>query len=108
MERENDIFFEEWAFLARVDPEAFERRRRKVIDEFLSNSGRHRPGAEILQRRIDALRGRSKDPRECLLAISRLMHDQLVCLGDELNSLKNGLGKLQEKNTTHCSGLLQH
>jgi hypothetical protein len=108
MGRENDIFFEEWAFLARVDPEAFERRRRKVIDQFISSSGRHRPAAELLQRRIDALRGRSNDPRECLLVISRLLHDQLVCLGDELNSLKDGLGKLQKKSAPDCTGLLQH
>jgi len=49
MKRETDFFFEEWAFLARIDPEAFERRRRKVINEFLSTSGRKRMLGVMLQ-----------------------------------------------------------
>lgn len=108
MERDTDIFFEEWAFLARVDPDAFERRRRKVIDEFLSNSVRRRPGAELLQRQIDALRSRCSDPRQSLLVISRMLHDQLVCLDDELNSLKDGLGKLHDTRPPECNRVLQH
>lgn len=103
MERDTDIFFEEWAFLARVDPDAFERRRRKVIDEFLNSSVRRRPGAELLQRKIDALRGRCTDPAQSLLLISRMLHAQLVCLDDELNSLKDGLGNLLQPDPRHTA-----
>ena len=96
MKRENDFFFEEWAFLAKVDPEAFERRRRKVIDEFLSNSGRQRALGEQLQREIDAVRGRTEEPLEALLAISSMLYEQLRFLGEELHALRNAVGKLRD------------
>lgn len=100
MKRENDFFFEEWAFLAKVDPEAFERRRRKVIDEFLRNSGRKRALGERLQREIDAVRGRAEEPMQALLAISGMLYEQLGFLGEELHALRNAVGKLKDAKET--------
>lgn len=102
MKRENDFFFEEWAFLAKVDPEAFERRRRKVIDEFLGNSGRQRALGEQLQREIDAVRGRAGEPLEALLAISGMLYEHLGFLGEELHALRDAVGRLKDAKETEC------
>lgn len=103
MKRENDFFFEEWAFLAKVDPEAFERRRRKVIDEFLSNSGRQRALGEQLQREIDAVRGRAGEPLEALLAISGMLYEHLGFLGEELHVLRDAVGRLKDAQEAECT-----
>jgi hypothetical protein len=87
MKRENDFFFEEWAFLARVDPEAFERRRRNLIAEFLAASPRQRALGEALQNRIDQARGRAAEPLEALLAIALMLRAELGRLAEKLHAL---------------------
>jgi hypothetical protein len=87
MKRENDFFFEEWAFLARVDPEAFEQRRRVVIAGFLATSLRPRALGEALQARIDLARGRAAEPLEALLTIALMLHAELGRLGEKLHAL---------------------
>ena len=94
MKRESDFFFEEWAFLASIDPAAFERRRRQVIAEFLRTSGQQRACGELLQRRIDVLRERIVDPRESLVAMARMLSEQLNLLGEHLDAMRDVLGKL--------------
>jgi len=90
-----DFSFEEWAALARHDPEAFERRRREVIDEFLRSSGSQRARGEALQREIDAVRKRAETPQDALLAISGMLHAQLSFLGEELCALRKDLGRIE-------------
>ncbi|MFZ2268219.1 MAG: DUF3135 domain-containing protein [Azonexus sp.] len=87
MKSENDFFFEEWAFLARVDPEAFERRRRNLIAEFLAASPRQRALGEALQARIDLARGRAAEPLEALLVIAAMLRAELGRLAEKLHAL---------------------
>jgi len=95
MKRETDFFFEEWAFLARIDPEAFERRRLKAIDEFLSMSCRQRILGEMLQHQIDATRVQAGNPQAALQALAKMLGDELVFLGEELNLLSDHIDKLR-------------
>lgn len=82
-----DYYFNEWAFLAQADPEAFERRRKQYIDAFLRRTGRHRRRLEALQASIDAERRHEVSPQQTVLALSRMMCASL----DELHAAMTGL-----------------
>ncbi len=84
---DTEFHFSEWAFLARVDPDAFERRRRMTIERFLNKSGRQKSLGLTLQREIDAERARAGDSRLAMLAISRMMFRSLAFLGEELSTM---------------------
>ncbi|MGE5470993.1 MAG: DUF3135 domain-containing protein [Bacteroidota bacterium] len=88
MKHQDGFFFEEWAFLARVDPEAFERRRQETIASFIRASGSQRAEGERLQAQVDQLRARLPDPRESLLAITQLMYQSVNLLGEKMQSLQ--------------------
>lgn len=75
---ESDYHFSEWAFLAQTDPAAFERRRRACIEQFLRESGHRRPRLEALQATIDAECELAGNPREAMLAVSRMMCHSLA------------------------------
>lgn len=84
--------FEEWSLLAKVDPEAFEARRRQAIDRLLSQApASQRRMCLILQREIDAERQRAGDPQAAFLAIAKMMCQQLAFLGEALTSLNDAL-----------------
>lgn len=83
-----DFNFNEWAFLAKTNPEGFERYRSQYIDQFLSQSGRHRRRLETLQSRIDAEREQAPTPEAALAAISRKMCQSLSLMGDEMQNLR--------------------
>lgn len=83
-----DFDYQEWASLAKADPEAFESRRVQYIDQFLNTSGKHRQRLEGLQFRIDATRRLAHSSSMALLAISKLMIQSLSHLGDELTALE--------------------
>lgn len=75
---ETDYHFSEWAFLAQTDPVAFERRRRACIEQFLRQSGHRRARLEALQATIDAECELAGNPREAMLAVSRMMCNSLA------------------------------
>lgn len=75
---EPDYHFSEWAFLAQTDPAAFERRRRACIEQFLRQSGHRRPRLEALQATIDAECELAGNPRDAMLAVSRMMCNSLA------------------------------
>lgn len=83
-----DFNFNEWVFLAQTNPEGFERYRSQYIDQFLSQSGRHRRRLEALQSRIDVERELAPTPEAALAAISCRMCQSLSRLGDEIKSLR--------------------
>lgn len=89
-----DFDFQEWASLAKTDPEAFEQRRLNYIDQFLSGSGKHRRRLEGLQFKIDAERKLAHTPEKALVVISKLMVESLNELGEELKSLSDETKKL--------------
>lgn len=91
---DQDLYFNEWAFLARTDPEIFERRRKEYIGSFLSGTGVHRPRLEALQARIDAQRSLADTPEEAVMAISTLMCDSLADLAGKMKNLCTDLRDL--------------
>ena len=92
------FFYEEWAFLARIDPALFETHRRQLIDEFLIAAGSERQKEEgaRLQREIDATIQGASDSKAALLAIARMLCGQLSHLGEELSALKTQLLSLPQ------------
>lgn len=71
--------FDEWKDLASIDPDAFERRRQAVIDEFLSSVPESRQRRlRGLQFRIDMERRRARTPMGACIRISQMMWDSLV------------------------------
>lgn len=83
-----DFNFNEWVFLAKTNPEGFERYREQCINQFLSQSGRHRRRLEALQSRIDVERELAPTPEAALAVISYKMCQSLSLLGEEIKSLR--------------------
>ncbi|MFA7268649.1 MAG: DUF3135 domain-containing protein [Sterolibacterium sp.] len=90
-----NFHFQEWVFLAQVDEQAFERRRKQLIDDFLRNSGTHRAQLEVLQRKIDQQRSMAGSPEEVFVAISSLMCDSFCRLISEISGLKTDINRLR-------------
>jgi hypothetical protein len=89
------FYFEEWEFLAKRDPHAFELRRKAAVDRFLEeSSSRQRRLGIVLQREIDAERRRAPDPQVALLVIARMLCEQLIFLGEEMNGLRDDIREL--------------
>jgi hypothetical protein len=87
----NDFYFNEWAFLAKSDPELFEQRRQEYIAAFLSQSGAHRQQLQVLQSKIDQQRKQAATPEQALAAISELMYASLAELAGEMSNLADDL-----------------
>lgn len=66
--------FDEWRDLAAQDPEAFECRRRALIDATIDHAPPERRGRlRCLQWRIDTERSRHRDPLAACAVLSRMM-----------------------------------
>lgn len=89
-----DFHFHEWAFLARTDAQAFERRRLRLLESFLSESGQRRPALESLQREIERQRAAAASPEEAVAAISGMMCNSFCTLVGELRELRSEIQKL--------------
>ncbi len=94
----HDFSFDEWAALAKADPLAFESRRQRLIADFLRASGKQQKVGESLQREIDAVRARAESPADALVALTAMLSDHLVFLGEELTALRESLGAVQTAN----------
>lgn len=82
------IDFDDWSELAARDPEAFERRRSQVIEEFIQQapeSKQHR--LRCLQWRVDRTRERASNPVSACVRISQMMWDSLAGEGGLLEAL---------------------
>ncbi len=82
--------FQEWAGLAKDDPDAFERKRREAIDAYIARA----PEAEQqrlrgLQFRIDMERQRASNPLSACIRINKMMMDQFTTLRGALDDLKS-------------------
>ncbi len=97
MKHDDDFIFDEWALLAKTDPEAFELRRRQYLEAFIQSSGRKKNLGKWLQREIDDVRSRAGTPQASLKAITGMMCDQLAFLGEELGSLKEQLKQVHAR-----------
>jgi len=81
--------FDEWLELAQSDPEAFERRRQRMIEDIIAEAPenlRHR--LRCLQWRIDMERARASNPMSACVRLSKMLWDMVY--GD------NGLLKAME------------
>ena len=85
------IDFDEWSKLSQSDAEAFERRRREVIDSIIAESPEHmRERLRRLQWRVDAARRRYKHPLKSCVVIFNMMWDSVYGEHGLLDAL-NGL-----------------
>lgn len=99
---EADFNFQEWALLAKLSPDEFERRRQETIQSFLESSGKEqRKLGQSLQREIDYEIRRSDSPQDALTAISRMMWAQVAFLGEELETLSDCM---REFEVSVCTG----
>jgi hypothetical protein len=76
------IDFEQWAWLARQDPETFEQLRHRLLDAHIArSSSAHREHLRRLQWRIDRLRDQASNPMSACVQISNLMWNTFDQLG---------------------------
>ena len=80
MQRVNTEFdFDEWAKLAKEDPDAYERMREKMIQEVIdSTSPEIKRRMQGLQWKIDQIRSTSANPMSSCLKISQMMWDNVL------------------------------
>lgn len=72
--KEGDFDFDQWATIARQDPEQFERMRQQLINEVIAQSPEHlKQRMEGLQWQIDQIRKQSSNPMTSCLRISQEM-----------------------------------
>lgn len=93
-----DFDFEQWARLAREDPEGFEARRAETIARVIDKvPDHHRKRLEGLQWRVDLMRQHCKNPMAACLSISDLMWETMV----GRNGLLESLRALADLDTDH-------
>jgi Protein of unknown function (DUF3135) len=74
-----DFDFDNWAKLAKEDPDAFEIQREKMIQELIeSTSPDFRKRMQGLQWQIDQIRSTSSNPMASCLKISQMMWDNVL------------------------------
>jgi hypothetical protein len=74
----DDFNFEKWSELASKDPDAFEERRERLINEFIMDMPEEkRQRMRCLQWRVDNVRKLSKTPMAACIEISRMMWDSI-------------------------------
>lgn len=74
--------FDHWAHLAVADPDAFEARRSRLIEAFISSVPVERqPRLRGLQWRIDQVRRTARTPLASCIRISRMMWDSVLGAG---------------------------
>ncbi len=100
--------FQRWMWLARNDPEAFERERDKAVNEVISNAPeRLQARLRGLQFRIDMERRKARTPLIACLRISSMMWDAVLGkegLRDALtsfSSITEGRGGRKSESPRH-------
>lgn len=80
--------FDTWAALARSDPEAFELRRKELIEQFIAAAPAHlQARLRGLQWRIDIERKRYKHPLKSCIALHAMMWEAMYGEGGLLEAL---------------------
>jgi len=85
--------FDEWAKLAKEDPDAFENKRQQMIQDVINKSSpKIKRRMQGLQWQIDQVRATSTNPMASCLKISQMMWDTTIGengLVDHLNQLSD-------------------
>jgi len=85
--------FDEWAALAKADPEAFEQRRKEAIEAFIASTPEeHQQRLRGVQFRVDMERARASNPLSATIRISNMMWTAFGELRENLNRVANGEG----------------
>lgn len=70
--------FQQWAALAKADPEAFEARRAQEIEDFIAAAApHHQARLRGLQWQVDLLRSRARNPLSACVQIFNQMWDSV-------------------------------
>jgi hypothetical protein len=100
--------FEQWARLARENPEEFERRRTAVIEAVIARaSPRLAPRLRGLQFRLDVERLKARTPLGAAVRMQTLMWEQVEQLRTALNQLTASPAGAQQPTTAGCGKVLQ-
>lgn len=66
--------FDEWMNLAKTDPDAFDARRKQIIDDLIATAPEHiRQRLKSFQWRIDMERARCDNPMQACIKLSNMM-----------------------------------
>ena len=107
---DSDFDFEEWAALAKSDPEAFEAKREQAIARFIEQASPHMQNRlRGLQWRIDMDRDRSANPLSSCMKIFNQMWSSVYGESGLLDAL-NGVerGPLPERSHADVVSLDRH
>jgi Protein of unknown function (DUF3135) len=98
--------FDHWAKLAVADPDAFEARRSRLIEAFISSVPPERqPRLRGLQWRIDQVRRSARTPLASCIRISRMMWDSVLGEGGLHEVLSIALDGVSAPQTTRVPRL---
>ena len=98
--------FDHWAQLAVADPDAFEARRSRLIEAFISSVPPERqPRLRGLQWRIDQVRRSARTPLASCIRISRMMWDSVLGEGGLHEVLNITLDGVSAPQTTRVPRL---
>jgi hypothetical protein len=87
--RGQEIDFESWSELARSDPQAFEARRTRLLEEIIRSAPPHRQDRlRRLQWRIDQIRRTSRTPLAACNRLQQLMLDTVYGPNGLLDAMK--------------------
>jgi hypothetical protein len=103
--------FDEWASLAKVEPEEFEQRRSDSIRGLIANAGRTDQRLQGLQFRIDMERTLARTAMKSCLTTYTLMWDSFFDLNDALQKMlhkspRNGLILMQSQHVQNAQIIL--
>jgi len=89
--------FDAWVKLARQDPQAFEEKRKRIIEDAIQEAPAHKQQRlRCLQWKLDKIRETSRTPMIACLHINRLLWENVTGEDGLLN-------RLQQLQTGHCS-----
>jgi len=101
------LIFDDWSSLAKSDPDAFEQRRRQVIEQFISSVP---PGRQQrlrrLQWRIDMERRRCANPMQSCVRLYTMMWDSVYGRHGLLEVLQHGLSGSDMTSTGQSADIL--
>lgn len=84
----SDFDFDEWAKLYETDPEAFERKRKELLEQTIMKAPvENRAMLRIIQMECDSIH-QTMDPMEATVAISEMMIKKLNQLKAPLTALR--------------------
>jgi hypothetical protein len=92
--------FDAWVRLARQDPQAFEEKRKRIIEDAITGAPAHKQQRlRCLQWKLDKIRETSRTPMIACLHINRLLWENVT--GEY--GLLNGLQRLQSGQPRHSA-----